>query len=85
MFGKNMAATFFHLFGAIIMKNLDAALDVRSQAETFAQESDHETDCIDPKQIANLRQRISHYATVHDDHTYCAGVLRTVSSSQGLV
>jgi len=80
LFGQNTAAILYHLLSAVGKKNLDAALDVRSQAETLAQQFDQDPDCIAPQQIAVLRRRISHYATVHDDHTYCAGVLRTVES-----
>lgn len=55
---------------------------MRSEAETLANALDRDPERIDPQQIANMRRQISHYATVHDDHTYCAGVLRTVESGK---
>ncbi len=60
--------------------NVDAALDVRSEAERLDQISHDSLDDVDPQMISTLRRRINHYASVHDDHTYCTGLLRTVES-----
>ncbi len=80
LFERSASALLYHLLTSIGKKNLDAALDVRSEAEELAMELDRDPERIDPQQIAEMRRKISHHATVHDDHTYCAGVLRTVES-----
>ncbi len=60
--------------------NVDAALDVRAEAERLDQISNESLDEVDPQMISELRRKINHHAAVHDDHTYCAGVLQTVES-----
>ncbi len=80
LFDRSVSALLYHLLAKIGTKNLDAALDVRTRAEALAAELDADPDRIDPQQIAVMRRQISHYAAVHDDHTYCAGILRTVES-----
>lgn len=82
LFARDASALLYHLFVEISKKNLDAALDVRSEAEALSHALNQDPDRIDPQQIAALRRQISHYSTVQDDHTYCAGVLRTVESKR---
>ncbi|MCA9068198.1 MAG: magnesium transporter CorA family protein [Planctomycetaceae bacterium] len=80
LYGRNTSALLYYLLLQIGQANLDAALDVRAAAERLDQSCHDQPETLDPKEIAVLRQKMSHYAAVHDDHTYCAGVLQTVES-----
>ncbi len=80
LYAKSSSALLYYVLMEIGRCNVDAALDVRAEAERLDQISNESLEDVDPQMIAALRRRINHHAAVHDDHTYCAGVLQTVES-----
>ncbi|QDT31234.1 magnesium transporter CorA family protein [Thalassoglobus polymorphus] len=80
LYAKTSSALLFYLLMAIGKGTVGAALEVRSEAELLDQACHEHPDNLDPKEIATLRRKVSHYSAVHDDHTYCAGILQTVES-----
>ena len=80
LYAKTSSALLYYVSMEIGRCNVDAALDVRAEAEKLDQTSHESLDDVDPQMITALRRRINHYAAVHDDHTYCNGLLRTVES-----
>ncbi len=61
-------------------QNIDAALQVRAEAERLDQACHEQVDALDPVQIDTLRRRVSHYASVQDDRMFCMGLLQSVDS-----
>lgn len=80
LYARNTSALLYYLLLQIGQANLDAALDVRAEAERLDQSCHELPETLNPNEITVLRRKISHYAAVHDDHTYCAGVLQTIES-----
>ncbi|WP_417383386.1 magnesium transporter CorA family protein [Gimesia sp.] len=80
LYAHNSSALLYYLLIQIGKCNVDAALEVREEAEVLDQACFDNPEDLDPKKISTLRRRVSHFAAVHDDHTYCAGVLQTVES-----
>ncbi len=80
LYARSSSALLYYLLVQIGKANLDAALDARAEAERLDQACHEQPETLDPDEIAALRRKVSHYAAVHDDHTYCAGVLQTVES-----
>ena len=80
LYAKSSSALLYYVLMEIGRCNVDAALDVRAEAERLDQISHESLDDVAPQMITALRRRINHYAAVHDDHTYCTGLLRTVES-----
>lgn len=69
-----------YLLREVSRHNIDMALAVRADAERLDLACREQPESLDPRQIALLRRKINHCAAVHDDHTYCAGVLQSVES-----
>ena len=80
LYANSSSALLYYLLIEISKCNVDAALGVRAEAERLDQACHDQPDNLDPREIATLRRKVSHYAAVHDDHTYCAGVLQTVQT-----
>ncbi len=80
LYAQSSSALLYYVLLEIGRCNVDAALDVRAEAERLDQISNESLDDVDPQMISELRRRINHHAAVHDDHTYCAGLLQTVES-----
>jgi len=80
LFEQSTSALLYHLLTEIGRRNLEAALDVRTMADELGHSLRKDPDQIDPQELTALQHQVSHYSTVYDDHTYCAGVLRTVES-----
>ncbi|MFI4852389.1 MAG: magnesium transporter CorA family protein [Gimesia chilikensis] len=81
LYTNNSSALLYYLLIQIGKHTVDAALRVRDEAEQLDQASHENPAALDPQKIAELRRKISHYAAVHDDHAYSAGVLQTVESN----
>lgn len=80
LYARDSSALLYYLLMQIGQANLETALDVRAEAERLDQACHDAPESLDPNEIAVLRRKISHYAAVHDDHVYCAGVLQTVET-----
>lgn len=80
LYAQSESALLYYLLIEIGKCNVDAALAVRAEVERLDQQCQDRPDMLDPQEISVLRRKIGHYAAVHDDHTYCAGVLQTVES-----
>jgi|GEM_PF-3328904 len=81
LYANNSSALLYYLLIEIGKHNVDAVLRVREKAELLDQACHENTAALDPQKISALRRKLSHYAAVHDDHSYCAGVLQTVESA----
>lgn len=81
LYACNSSALLYYLLVEIGKQTVNAALRVREEAEQLDQACHENPDALDPQKIVVLRRKISHYAAVHDDHSYCAGVLQTVESA----
>lgn len=80
LYANDASALLFYLLTGIGRCTVDEVLDVRAEAERLDQAYHERPELLDPKRISILRRKLSHCAAVHDDHTYCAGVLQTVES-----
>lgn len=80
LYAQTSSALLYYVLMEIGKCNIDAALNVRAEAEALDQISHERLEDVDPQMISALRRKINHHAAVHDDHTYCAGVLQTVES-----
>ncbi len=80
LYAQTSSALLYYVLLEVGRCNVDAALDVRAEAERLDQISHESLDDVDPQMITSLRRRINHHAAVHDDQFYCAGVLQTVES-----
>jgi magnesium transporter len=80
LYAQTSSALLYYVLLEVGRCNVDAALDVRAEAERLDQISHESLEGVDPQMISELRRRINHYAAVHDDHIYCTGLLQTVES-----
>lgn len=80
LYAQTSSALLYYVLTEIGKCNVDAALNVRAAAEELDQISRESLEDIDAQMISTLRRKINHHTAVHDDHTYCAGVLQTVES-----
>lgn len=80
LYAQTTSALLYYLLTEIGKCTVEAALEVRAQAQHLDQTCHDQPDNLDPEQIAVLRRRVSHYSSVHDDHMYLAGVLQSVES-----
>ncbi|WP_175517250.1 magnesium transporter CorA family protein [Planctomicrobium piriforme] len=76
----NTLSLLYFLMVEIGARNVEAALDVREEAEAMEQATRADPITLDPRRIAALRQRVSHCAAVHDNNAYCAAALGTVEN-----
>lgn len=81
LYANSSPAMLYYLLVEIGKQTVNAALKVREAAEQLDQACHENPEALDPRKIAVLRRKISHYAAVHDDHAYCTGVLQTVESA----
>lgn len=80
LYEQSASALLYFLLIGVSKCNIDAALNVRADAEQLDRAYHARDEALDPDRIARLRRRVSHASAVHDDHIYCAGVLQTVKS-----
>lgn len=80
LYAKTSSALLYYLLMEISRSNVDAALEARAEAERLDQTCHKQPESLDPTDIATLWRKVSHFSAVHDDHTYCAGVLQTIES-----
>lgn len=80
LYDQTVSALLYCLLIGVSKCNVDAALDLRAEAEKLDQACHAAEETLEPRQIAVLRRKASHCSAVHDDHIYCAGVLQTVES-----
>lgn len=80
LYANSSSALLYYLLVQISKCNVDAALEVRDAAERMDRACHENSEDLDPQKISALRRKVSHFSAVHDDHTYCAGVLQTVES-----
>jgi len=78
LYANSSSAMLYYLLVEIAKCKVDAALKVREEAELLDLACHDNPEELDPRKISILRRKVSHYAAVHDDHTYCVGVLQTV-------
>lgn len=81
LYANNSSALLYYLLIEIGKQNVDAALRVRDDAEILDHACHENPDALDPQIISTLRRKLSHYSSVHDDQSYCVGVLQTVESA----